>query len=99
MAAYDNIVVLPEGEAGKRLSAALIGDATARTTDVAGGAKFPHVLSKTSATAPQSNTAADAPLGAGDFCIHYNAAGVYQAVYVCSAYVSTSSFTWTKITT
>lgn len=52
---------------------------------------------KRSATAPTTDTAADAPTGYGDLCIHYSAAGVLTGVYRCSAYVSSSSFTWAQI--
>jgi hypothetical protein len=38
--------------------------------------KFPRFYSKMSGTAPQNDTAADYPSQMGDFCIHYNAAGV-----------------------
>jgi hypothetical protein len=54
-------------------------------------------LVKTAAGAPTTNTAADAPTGLGDFCIHQTSAYAIQAIYVCTAFTSTSSFTWTSI--
>jgi hypothetical protein len=52
---------------------------------------------KTSGTAPQSNTANDNPGFAGAICLHYNASGVFQDIYVCSTHTTTNSFTWTKL--
>ncbi len=71
-------------------------------------ATFPRpigICAKYSATAPQSNTAADAPTGVGDICIsvasnnvglaHITAADI--TVYRSTAYVSTTSHTWAQI--
>lgn len=58
-----------------------------------------NVCEKISNTAPSTNTAGDGPTGFGDFCLHYNAAGVYQAVYLCTSFTTAdTTFTWTKIT-
>lgn len=60
-----------------------------------------RVCSKKSATTP-GDRAEDYPLHLGDFCIHYNAAGVYQGVYVCTAVTITggvvAACTWTQLT-
>jgi hypothetical protein len=55
-----------------------------------------HFLVKTSATAPTTNTAADAPTGVGDICIHQLSTHIVQGVYNCTAFTSTSVFTWTQ---
>lgn len=54
-------------------------------------------------TAPQSNTANDAPTGLGDLCIYFaaNNSGVAHipltsiSIYRCSAYTNNTTFTWT----
>jgi hypothetical protein len=43
--------------------------------------------------APSSNTAADAPSGVGDLCWDFT----NSDLYLCTAYVSTTSHTWTSI--
>lgn len=43
--------------------------------------------------APSSNDEAYAPTGVGDFCLDE----LNNDIYRCSAFTSTSSFTWTKI--
>lgn len=72
--------------------------AQTRGVSMGGTDANPMFSSKVSATAPTTNTEADAPSKRGDFCVHYNAAGVYQGVYLCTAYTSATVFTWTKIT-
>jgi len=63
----------------------------------AGYKRSPHICTKTSDTAPQSSTAADAPMSVNDLCLHYNAAGTFLDLYMCTAYTHATSFTWTKI--
>lgn len=55
------------------------------------------IVQKYSATAPTTNTAADSPGRKGVFCLHYNAAGAYQHLYICTAYTDDNTFTWTQI--
>lgn len=58
------------------------------------------VCTKKSATAP-GDRAGDYPLHLGDFCIHYNASGVYTGVYVCTNLTITAAVvaacTWTAL--
>jgi hypothetical protein len=74
------------------------------------GATFPRqicICSKTSATAPTTNTAADGPTGLGDICVHFATTTVVASlakiavadidIYRCSAYTDENTFTWTKI--
>lgn len=56
------------------------------------------ICSKTSATAPTTDTAADAPTGAGDICVLiHNTTFATTAIYRCTAYVDTTHFTWRKM--
>lgn len=48
----------------------------------------------TKAGVPASNTEADAPEEKGDFCLDTT----NDDVYICSAYTSSTNFTWTKVT-
>lgn len=59
--------------------------------------RFINILSKTSATAPTTDTTNDNPTGIGDICVHFNTSGVVQGVYACTSYTNTTTFTWTKI--
>jgi len=60
---------------------------------------------KYSATAPTTDASGDEPTGVGDICIHVTQNTpisnkiVVSAIdiYLCTAYVSDTSFTWTKI--
>src|SRR5438046_609050 len=65
---------------------------TARTTK-----GMATICTKVSATAPANNTSADSPGRKGVFCIHYNAASVFQHVYLCTAYTDDTTFTWTSV--
>lgn len=59
------------------------------------------ISKKISDTAP---TTTDYPQKLGDFCIHYNAAGAYQAVYVATSATlnhttgALTNVTWTALT-
>jgi len=59
-----------------------------------------NVCTKISATAP-GNRADDYPNSIGDYCIHFNASGVFQAIYVCTNITFTtgevSAVTWTVL--
>ena len=55
------------------------------------------IVSKISDTAPADNTAADSPGRKGVFCLHYNAAGVFQNVYLCIAYTNDTTFDWVSV--
>ena len=63
--------------------------------------KFPRFYSKMSGTTP-GDRAGDYPSQMGDFCIHYDAAGVIQNIYIASAVTVTAgaiaAVTWTDIT-
>lgn len=58
---------------------------------------FATIVQKVSDTAPADNTAADSPGRKGVFCIHYNAAGTYQHIYICLAYTDDTTFDWLQI--
>lgn len=58
---------------------------------------FATIVSKVSDTAPADNTAADSPGRKGVFCLHYNAAGVFQHVYLCIAYTDDTTFDWVQV--
>ena len=55
------------------------------------------ICSKSSDTAPANNTAADAPTGKHDWCVHYTADNTLTAVYICTVYTDVNTFTWTKV--
>ncbi len=59
--------------------------------------RLTNIFTKVSGTAPTTNASEDDPTGVGDLCLHYNAAVVFQDLYRCTAYTSTSVFVWTKI--
>lgn len=80
----------------KRNNAADVGTTTPR--QIAFCAKY-HLT-----VAPASNTAADAPNGKGDICVYFAAnsgsgrvAEASISIYRCSAFTSSSTFTWTQI--
>jgi len=79
----------------RRMRSTLDGTAWDQTDDGTTAPRKCMVFSKASATAPTTNAAADSPSGLGDLCLHDNSGTL--AVYVCTAFVSSSSFTWTKI--
>lgn len=57
-----------------------------------------RVCSKVNDTAPADDTAADFPNAIGDFCLHYNAAGTFQAVYLAISGDLATTCDWVKIT-
>lgn len=72
------------------------------------GTTFPRLIgicAKYSATAPTTNTAADAPTGIGDICLQFKANNTGVAhidptqivVFRCTAYTNTTTFTWASI--
>ena len=73
------------------------------------GTNFPRQIALcrkyNTTTAPTTNTAADAPSGKGDICLHVKAAYAGLAhmdpsgidVYRCTAYTNSTTFTWAQI--
>jgi len=59
----------------------------------AGYTSIPKFCVKVSATAPTNSDADDAPNAIGDICVHFNAAGVIQDIYVATALTPT----WVKL--
>jgi hypothetical protein len=55
------------------------------------------ICCKVSDTAPQDDTEADIANAIGDFCVHYTAAGVLTAVYVCTGGDLATTCTWTAL--
>jgi hypothetical protein len=73
----------------------LMSNTTGDRTD--GGWRKPNICYKSSDTAPQDDTSADFPQNVGDICLHYNAAGVFQAAYICTDGDLSSTCTWTAL--
>lgn len=83
---------------GFRASGVIVPKQAGGTDDVGTSTtRLGNICSKTSATAPTTNSAGDAPTGLRDICVHFNASGVVQGIYVCTAYTSASVHTWTQI--
>ncbi len=77
-------------------------DASAKPTTGQYGRRRHRICKKVSATAPGDRDG-DLPVMIGDICIHYNAAGAYQAIYVATGLTLDGTFdrgalTWTALT-
>ena len=85
MALGDNLSFLDQKNLATRLAYHLNNDAN--LTSWAGLTtkslqNWPLVCSKTLDPAPADDTDEDMPPSLGFFCLHYNAAGVFQSLYV-----------------
>lgn len=81
------------GVVARKLQSGTVPDGANQT----GGWKRPNFCVKVSDTAPEDDTAADFPNKLYDMCVHYNAAGAYQGIYMATDGNLTSTCTWTQI--
>jgi hypothetical protein len=61
------------------------------------GNTLPKLCVKVSATAPQDNTADDFPNALGDICLHFDAAGAIQGIYIAKSGNLSSTCDWVQL--